>query len=31
VAFSWAWVVLLLVGGHLWWNRAAQKITIHGG
>jgi ABC-2 type transport system permease protein len=31
VAFSWAWVVLLLWGGHLWWNRAVQKITIHGG
>ncbi len=25
------WVVLLLWLGHLWWNRATQKITIHGG
>jgi ABC-2 type transport system permease protein len=31
VGLSWAWVVLLLVAGHLWWNRAVQKITIHGG
>ena len=31
VALSWAWVVLLLWAGHLWWNRAVQKITIHGG
>jgi len=26
-----AWVVALLWLGHWWWNRAAQKITIHGG
>jgi ABC-2 type transport system permease protein len=25
------WVALLLWLGHLWWNRATQKITIHGG
>jgi ABC-2 type transport system permease protein len=25
------WVALLLWAGHAWWNRAAQKITIHGG
>jgi len=25
------WVVLLLWLGYLWWNRATQKITIHGG
>ena len=31
VGVSWTWVVLLLVAGHLWWNRAVQKITIHGG
>ena len=31
VAWSWAWVVLLLWAGHRWWNRAVQKITIHGG
>ena len=26
-----AWVALLLWAGHLWWNRAVRKITIHGG
>ena len=31
VGVSWVWVVLLLWAGHLWWNRAVQKITIHGG
>jgi len=31
VGVSWTWVLLLLVAGHLWWNRAVQKITIHGG
>ena len=31
VGISWAWVALLLWAGHLWWNRAVQKITIHGG
>jgi ABC-2 type transport system permease protein len=25
------WTALLLWLGHLWWNRATQKITIHGG
>jgi ABC-2 type transport system permease protein len=25
------WVALLLWLGHLWWDRATQKITIHGG
>jgi ABC-2 type transport system permease protein len=25
------WVALLLWLGHLWWNHATQKITIHGG
>jgi ABC-2 type transport system permease protein len=25
------WVVLLLWFGHLWWDRATRKITIHGG
>jgi ABC-2 type transport system permease protein len=31
VGVSWTWVLLLLLAGHLWWNRAVQKITIHGG
>jgi ABC-2 type transport system permease protein len=31
VGVSWTWVVLLLWAGHLWWNHAVQKITIHGG
>lgn len=31
VGVSWAWVGLLLWAGHLWWNHAVQKITIHGG
>jgi ABC-2 type transport system permease protein len=31
VGMSWAWVVLLLWAGHLWWNHAVQKITSHGG
>jgi ABC-2 type transport system permease protein len=25
------WVALLLWLGHMWWNRATRKITIHGG
>ncbi|MHB8540611.1 MAG: ABC transporter permease [Candidatus Acidiferrales bacterium] len=28
---QWAWVVILLFAAHLWWERAMQKITIHGG
>lgn len=28
---QWVWVVLLLWLGHLWWQRATRKITIHGG
>lgn len=31
LALQWAWVVILLVLGHLWWRRATRKITIHGG
>ncbi len=31
VATQFFWVVALLWLGHLWWNRATQKITIHGG
>ena len=28
---QWAWVVVLLALGHLWWERSTRKITIHGG
>ena len=28
---QWVWVALLLWLGHLWWQRATRKITIHGG
>jgi ABC-2 type transport system permease protein len=28
---QWVWVALLLWLGHLWWERASRKITIHGG
>ena len=31
VAAQWAWVIILLCAAHLWWNRCAKKITIHGG
>jgi viologen exporter family transport system permease protein len=31
LAREMGWVTLLLWLGHLWWNRATQKITIHGG
>jgi ABC-2 type transport system permease protein len=31
VAAQWAWVLILLCAAHLWWNRCAKKITIHGG
>ena len=31
LAREFSWVALLLWFGHAWWNRAAQKITIHGG
>ena len=31
VGVSWVWVVILLWAGHLWWQRALRKITIHGG
>jgi ABC-2 type transport system permease protein len=30
-AAEYAWIVALLVLGHLWWRRATRKITIHGG
>jgi ABC-2 type transport system permease protein len=31
LAKEFVWIALLLWLGHLWWNRATQKITIHGG
>ncbi|MGB6429357.1 MAG: ABC-2 family transporter protein [Candidatus Acidiferrales bacterium] len=31
IGLAWAWVVLLLALGHVWWLRASRKITIHGG
>ncbi len=31
LATQWVWVALLLWLGHLWWERATRKITIHGG
>ena len=31
LATQWCWVVVLLILAHFWWERAARKITIHGG
>ena len=31
LGIQWFWVVGLLVLAHLWWSRASEKITIHGG
>jgi ABC-2 type transport system permease protein len=31
LGLQWFWVVALLFLAHLWWERASQKITIHGG
>lgn len=31
LAIEYFWVVVLLLLGHLWWQRATRKITIHGG
>jgi ABC-2 type transport system permease protein len=31
LATQWCWVVALLILAHLWWERAARKITVHGG
>ena len=31
LAVQWFWVIVLLGLANLWWNRAARKITIHGG
>ncbi|MGB7023414.1 MAG: ABC-2 family transporter protein [Candidatus Acidiferrales bacterium] len=28
---QWAWVVVLMLAAHWWWERATKKITIHGG
>jgi ABC-2 type transport system permease protein len=28
---QWAWVLVLLLAAHLWWNRSVRNITIHGG
>ena len=31
LGIQWFWVIALMLLAHLWWNRASQKITIHGG
>lgn len=31
LAIEYFWVAALLFLGHLWWQRATRKITIHGG
>jgi ABC-2 type transport system permease protein len=31
LGIQWIWVVALMLLAHLWWDRASQKITIHGG
>jgi len=31
LGIQWLWVIALLWLAHVWWQRAAQKITIHGG
>jgi ABC-2 type transport system permease protein len=31
LATQWLWIAALLWLGSLWWQRATQKITIHGG
>ena len=31
LGIQWFWVVGLLLLAHLWWSRASEKITIHGG
>jgi ABC-2 type transport system permease protein len=31
LGIQWFWVVALMLLAHVWWNRAAQRITIHGG
>ncbi len=31
LCLQWMWVVILLFAAHWWWEKATQKITIHGG
>jgi ABC-2 type transport system permease protein len=31
LGIQWLWVIVLLWLAHVWWERAARKITIHGG
>jgi len=31
LGIQWLWVFALLWLAHVWWARASQKITIHGG
>jgi ABC-2 type transport system permease protein len=31
LGIQWLWVIALLFLAHVWWERAARKITIHGG
>ena len=31
LGIQWLWVVALMILAHVWWDRAAQRITIHGG
>jgi ABC-2 type transport system permease protein len=31
LATQWFWILALLVLAHVWWERSARKITIHGG
>src|SRR6202050_3342128 len=31
LGIQWLWVIVLLWLAHVWWERASQKITIHGG
>jgi ABC-2 type transport system permease protein len=31
LATQWIWVLVLMFLAHVWWDRAARKITIHGG
>jgi ABC-2 type transport system permease protein len=31
LGIQWLWVIALLWLAHVWWERASQKITIHGG
>ena len=31
LCLQWIWVIVLLFAAHWWWEKATQKITIHGG